>query len=91
MVIPRLHEGPRQQLAHPVDNVRQQRRPRDRRLFVQNFFVNSVTIGGNRQREVNAKEGCNCPWAILMDPTTACNLHCNGCWAANYRTRSRSR
>jgi hypothetical protein len=48
-------------------------------LFMNNFFVNSVVIGGNRQREVNAKENCNCPWAILMDPTTACNLHCNGC------------
>jgi MoaA/NifB/PqqE/SkfB family radical SAM enzyme len=54
------------------------------KTFVHNFFVNSVTIGGARQREVNDTEGCNCPWAILMDPTTACNLHCNGCWAANY-------
>ena len=24
------------------------------------------------------------PWAILMDPTSACNLHCTGCWAAEY-------
>ena len=54
------------------------------KTFVHNFFVNSVTIGGARQREVNDTEGCNCPWAILMDPTTRCNLHCNGCWAANY-------
>lgn len=54
------------------------------RTFVQNFFVNSVAIGGNVQRRVNAEQDCNCPWAILMDPTTACNLHCEGCWAANY-------
>lgn len=54
------------------------------RTFVQNFFVNSVTLGGQRQREINEREGCNCPWAILMDPTTRCNLHCTGCWAANY-------
>lgn len=54
------------------------------KTIVKNFFVNSVTIGGARQREVNDTEGCNCPWAILMDPTTACNLHCVGCWAANY-------
>ena len=54
------------------------------RTFVVNFFVNSVTIGGNIQRRVNDKYDCNCPWAILMDPTTACNLHCTGCWAANY-------
>ena len=54
------------------------------RTFVINFFVNSVTIGGPRQREVRDKYQCNSPWAILMDPTTACNLHCTGCWAANY-------
>ena len=24
------------------------------------------------------------PWAILLDPTTACNLNCTGCWAAEY-------
>ena len=56
------------------------------RTFLLNFFVNSVTIGGYKQRRVNEAEGCNCPWAILMDPTTACNLHCNGCWAGHYES-----
>lgn len=28
------------------------------------------------------KNNCNVPWAILMDPTSACNLRCTGCWAA---------
>src|SRR5690606_25439387 len=27
---------------------------------------------------------CYIPWAILMDPTSACNLKCTGCWAADY-------
>ncbi len=30
------------------------------------------------------KHKCNIPWAILMDPTSACNLKCKGCWAAEY-------
>ena len=30
------------------------------------------------------KYHCNIPWAVLMDPTAACNLHCTGCWAAEY-------
>ena len=34
-----------------------------------------------RNREIHQ---CNIPWLILMDPTTACNLHCTGCWAAEY-------
>lgn len=33
------------------------------------------------------KYGCNIPWAILLDPTSACNLHCTGCWAAEYGNR----
>ena len=34
--------------------------------------------------ETEEKEDCNVPWAILLDPTSACNLHCTGCWAAEY-------
>ncbi len=30
------------------------------------------------------KYKCNIPWAILIDPTSACNLRCKGCWAAEY-------
>lgn len=28
--------------------------------------------------------GAFIPRLILLDPTTACNLHCKGCWAADY-------
>ena len=40
-----------------------------------------------RQIQNSEKYGCNIPWAILMDPTSACNLHCTGCWAAEYGNR----
>ena len=30
------------------------------------------------------KYACNIPWTILLDPASACNLHCTGCWAAEY-------
>jgi MoaA/NifB/PqqE/SkfB family radical SAM enzyme len=33
---------------------------------------------------VAAEYDCNVPWAILVDPTSACNLRCTGCWAADY-------
>lgn len=36
------------------------------------------------QEASREKYQCNIPWAILLDPTTACNLHCTGCWAADY-------
>ncbi|MEG0250792.1 MAG: radical SAM protein [Peptostreptococcus sp.] len=34
--------------------------------------------------EKRAEHGCNVPWLILMDPTSACNMKCKGCWAAEY-------
>jgi len=40
--------------------------------------------GSALQKETEEKEDCNVPWAILLDPTSACNLHCTGCWAAEY-------
>lgn len=49
-----------------------------------NFFLNANLIGWPIQEENREKYGCNIPWAILLDPTSACNLHCTGCWAAEY-------
>lgn len=49
-----------------------------------NFFVNAVMAGWPKQEKCRKKYGCNIPWAILLDPTSACNLHCTGCWAAEY-------
>ena len=49
-----------------------------------NFFVNSALSGWSKQEELRKKYGCNIPWTILLDPTSACNLHCTGCWAAEY-------
>lgn len=54
-----------------------------KRLF-ENFIVNGSIIGGRREDKVREENGCNVPWAILLDPTSSCNLHCIGCWAAEY-------
>ena len=56
--------------------------PGARKAFFQNFLFNASLKGGATQEEVKENEGCNVPWAILLDPTSACNLHCTGCWAA---------
>ena len=53
------------------------------RLF-ENFLVNACLFGFEEQKKNIKKYGCNVPWAILLDPTSACNLHCTGCWAADY-------
>ena len=58
--------------------------PAVRMTFFENFIVNASLIGYGRQEKAAAEHNCNIPWAILMDPTSACNLHCTGCWAAEY-------
>ena len=37
------------------------------------------TIHKNRE-----KYNCNIPYAVLFDPTNACNMHCKGCWSGTY-------
>lgn len=41
------------------------------------FFYGTKRI--NQMRKIH---NCNIPWLLLVDPTSACNLHCTGCWAA---------
>ena len=54
------------------------------KTLVTNFFINAAMVGWPMQESMREKYDCNIPWAILMDPTSACNLHCTGCWAAEY-------
>lgn len=49
-----------------------------------NFGLNASLFGYAEQKKNEEKYSCNIPWAILLDPTSACNLHCTGCWAAEY-------
>lgn len=49
-----------------------------------NLFINAALVGWPKEEELRKKYNCNIPWAILLDPTSACNLHCTGCWAAEY-------
>lgn len=55
-----------------------------RKKIFENFIINATVAGMERQKVVKETNGCNVPWAILLDPTSACNLSCKGCWAAEY-------
>lgn len=35
-------------------------------------------------QDMKKKHDINIPWIILVDPTSACNLKCTGCWSAEY-------
>ncbi|MGN1122987.1 MAG: radical SAM protein [Eubacterium sp.] len=58
------------------------------RSAVLTFGIDLGLIGTSTIRRRREIEGCNIPWVILMDPTSACNLKCKGCWAAEYGHKS---
>lgn len=55
-----------------------------RRHLFESFFLNACLEGWRTQDACREKYQCGIPWAILLDPTSACNLKCIGCWAADY-------
>ncbi|MDR3295613.1 MAG: radical SAM protein [Clostridiales Family XIII bacterium] len=58
--------------------------PRCVHKLLECFFINGSLEGSVKASEIAQQYECNVPWAILMDPTSACNLKCTGCWAAQY-------
>lgn len=59
--------------------------PKIRDTIAINFFVNGGFLGVPKQHEVAKKLGASVPFAVLMDPTSRCNLRCTGCWAGEYK------
>ncbi len=58
--------------------------PGVRRTFFENFVINATVLGREKHDAYTKEYNCNIPWVMLIDPTSACNLHCVGCWAAEY-------
>lgn len=51
---------------------------------VLNLGYQAAFYGYSKTSEFAKENGYRLPWIILMDPTSACNKHCTGCWAAEY-------
>ena len=58
------------------------------RKMVLAFGLGAGVNGTKAVRENREKYHCNIPWLILMDPTSACNKKCKGCWSAEYGDKS---
>ena len=79
-----LANDPNGKWAHYVQRLIRDNDP----YILKTFLTNAVYEGGIRgyhvAQETAKKYDINVPWLILMDPTSACNMHCTGCWAAEY-------
>lgn len=52
------------------------------------FAIDLGYFGTKNLRAKREQEHCNIPWVVLLDPTSACNRSCKGCWAAEYGHKS---
>ncbi len=58
--------------------------PHVAKMTALNLGFEAALNGTKVTRAKRIEHECNIPWLILMDPTSACNLRCTGCWAAEY-------
>ncbi|MBE0653800.1 MAG: radical SAM protein [Bacteroidales bacterium] len=62
------------------------------RFFEVKNLILFITVNGwfriFKEFYLNWKHRCALPRDLLIDPTSACNLKCKGCWAADYRKNS---
>ena len=79
-----IAENPDGKWAHYTQRLIRENDP----YILKTSLTNAAYEGGFRgyqtAQENAAKYDINVPWLILMDPTSACNMHCTGCWAAEY-------
>lgn len=52
--------------------------------LINSWIIEGTFLGKQKRNQVAEEIGANVPAAILIDPTSACNLNCDGCWAGEY-------
>lgn len=62
--------------------------PHVAKMTLLNLGYEAFFHGTKMIRENRVKYNCNIPWLILFDPTSACNMHCKGCWSGTYGRKS---
>lgn len=71
-----------------INNLVRNTHPNIRSRLAYNWFVRAMLLGIPKQRSMTEKLGVNVPNFILVDPTSACNLACEGCWAGRYSQKN---
>ena len=85
------YDGARAMIKNPdhkwmryVNRLLDETDPHVAKMTALNLGFQAAFLGTKTIRKMREVHNCNIPWLILMDPTSACNLHCTGCWAAEY-------
>jgi len=57
--------------------------------LVNSWIVNGTFLGKTKRDKISKEIGVSVPQLLLIDPTSACNLRCDGCWAGEYSKADR--
>lgn len=67
-----------------VQNILKNGNPKCIKSLFANFFANATWFGVSKREKYLTEEDTKIPFVILLSPSMRCNLHCQGCYAANY-------
>lgn len=67
-----------------INRVLDETNPNVAKTAIMNLGYEAFIRGTKMIRKNREIYNCNIPWLILFDPTSACNMHCDGCWAGTY-------
>ena len=80
----KMIQDPDNKWMHYVNRLLDETDPHVAKMTALNLGYQAAFVGTKTIRKMREVHNCNIPWLILMDPTSACNLRCTGCWAAEY-------
>ena len=83
-VVRDMIKDPDNKWMHYVNRLLDETNPHVAKMTALNLGYQAAFAGTKKIRKMREVHDCSIPWLILMDPTSACNLHCTGCWAAEY-------
>ena len=71
-----------------INRVLDETNPNVAKMAIMNLGYEAFFRGTKMIRKNREIYNCNIPWLILFDPTSACNMHCAGCWAGTYGNKN---
>ena len=77
----KIANDPNSKWAHYAERLLRECDPYLLRTFLTAAAYEGGFRGFQQARANSEKYDCNIPWIVLMDPTSACNMRCAGCWA----------
>lgn len=81
-------EDPNSNWRQMAERAFDQLTPVVRKRFLSSFLLNANLLGIPVRDTLAQEHDVGVPWAILMDPTSRCNMQCTGCWAKDYDRHS---